>query len=219
MLPLAQGYCSIFSHPCKGVILAGRIKRVRPDYVARHENEKYEALFINGHWYLYERRKAGNKSHKSVGRITEDGIQPTRPRVANTSEATPKCEPEPIELSNLNATTCEYGFSKTLLELCPDEWKDFVGARWKDELISIIVDQSPHSYLKQEQKKSPEKRRNTGNHRRFLQCLLGTTIEKIWMLMGNICLIQGTDMNGISALNSEQLAFCQEHHIRLEVMS
>ena len=218
MLPLAQGYCSIFSLPCKGLILAGRKKLVRPDYVASHENENYEALCINGHWYLYERRRGRNKAHTCIGRITENGIRPTRHRINKRSDSHSMQEPE--VLSNLSLTSCEYGFSRTLLELCPDSWKDFVGqARWKDELIDIIVAQSPHSYLKKEQRESSENRNHIGNHRRYLQHELGITIEKLWLLMGNISWIQGTDMSGITALNPEQIAFCQEHHICLEVMS
>ena len=216
MLPLAQGDCSIFQPSCKGFALAEKVKRVRPDYVARYEDETHSASWINGHWYLYE-NVPGEKWHRYIGRITENGVchgTHRRPRQEQKS-ITPIAEP--VTLRSLDVTVCEYGFSKALLDLCPDSWKKLVGKRWRDVLIEIIVGQSPHSYLAPE-KSSSGARINIGNHRRSLQKQIGIPIAELWNMLGNIFWIHN-EMNGYSSLSDAQKEFCRDHHICLEVMS
>ena len=48
--------------------------------------------------------------------------------------------PQPVD-------TWEYGFSKAVWELCPDDWKKPLGDDWKDVLAIILLKQSPTSYI------------------------------------------------------------------------
>ena len=121
-------------------------------------------------------------------------------------------------LDHLDITISEYGFSRAMLELCPESWKDLLGCRWKDVLTEIILAESPHSYLKKE-RNPKDLRVHLGCHRRLLQDRMPVRIEHMWALLSNIWIIQGNQMNGLPTLNPEQLAFCEENHIRLEVMS
>ena len=41
----------------------------------------------------------------------------------------------------------EYGFSKAVWELCPDDWKKPLGNDWQDVLSIILLKQSPTSYI------------------------------------------------------------------------
>lgn len=214
MLPHAQGDYSIFRLSRKGYILAERTKRIRPDYVAHYEDKTHEVVLISGNWYLYE-KAPGKLRHKYIGRITEKGIRPGKHR---TPQGQKRQEPEPVTLDHLSVSISEYGFSKAMLDLCPDTWKNQIGARWKDVLVEIIVGQSPHSYLKAE-RNTARLRVHIGNQRRFLQHLLNMQIEELWDIMGNICWVQSNTLNGFSQLSERQIAFCQEHHIQLEVMS
>ena len=157
----------------------------------------------------------GGQSHKYIGAIKEDGLHPAKHRQRETIAPLVS---EPVTLENLDIITSEYGFSKAMLDICPESWKESIGVRWKDVLVEIIVGQSPHSYLK-ERRNSDGLRVHIGNQRRFLQKEMGLRIEELWLLLGNISWIRGNGSNGISALNSEQTSFIHEHHICLEVIS
>ena len=196
--------------------MAERMKNARPGYVACYEDGTHSVSLIKGHWYLYE-NVPGGKSHRYIGRITEDGICPGKHRAPRKEQVSAATVVAPITLSPLNITIYEYGFSKAVLDLCPESWKKLVGAHWKEVLIEIIVGQSPHSNLGHE-RRSSRARVNIGNHRRSLQKQIGIIIIELWNLLGNIFWIRG-DRNGLSTLNEEQKAFCREHHICLEVMS
>lgn len=216
MLPPAQGDYSIFRFPRKGFILAERTKRARPDYVASYEDETHSVSWINGHWYLYEKVQKG-KSHQYIGRITEDGVRTVKHRKQPLTQNQIVPTAESISLSQLDITVYEYGFSKALLDLCPESWKRLVGKQWKDVLIEIIIGQSPHSYLASERCAS-KPRINIGNHRRSLQKQIGISIVELWHMLGNIFWIR-SEVNGYSSLSDAQKAFCLDHHICLEVIS
>ena len=193
--------------------MAGSTKHIRPGYVTRYEDATHEASLVNGHWYLYE-KMPGGQSHRYIGRIWEDGIRSGKHRENFQVE-----EPvTPTVLNALGVTVREFGFSKAVLDLCPDSWKDLVGIRWRDVLVEIIVGISPNSYLKPERDKS-QIRQHIGNHRRSLQKHIGICLDELWYMLGDICWIQSADLNGLSLLSEQQKAFCQEHHICLEVIS
>ena len=196
--------------------MAGRPKHARPDYVSRYENGLHSVSLIKGHWYLYE-HVPGGKSHRYIGRITEDGVIPGKGLKHNRAQEQSVPAAEPIHLSPLDVTVHEYGFSKAVLDLCPESWKKLAGTRWKDVLIEIIVGQSPHSYLAQERSTSGA-RVDIGNHRRSLQKQIGISIVELWIMLGNIFLIR-SEMIGYSSLSDTQKAFCRDHHICLEVIS
>lgn len=138
----------------------------------------------------------GGKSHRYIGAIKEDGLHPAKHRQAKALPA-PK-EDEPIIIENLDVASSEYGFSKAVLDLCPDSWKEFVGNRWKDVLVEIIVGQSPHSYLK-EMRHAEGLRVHIGNQRRFLQKQMDLKNTDLWLLLGNISLIRGNESSRVSA--------------------
>ena len=46
-----------------------------------------------------------------------------------------------------DAEVWEYGFSKAVWELCPDDWKKPLGDDWQDVLSIILLKQSPTSYI------------------------------------------------------------------------
>ena len=51
------------------------------------------------------------------------------------------------KVSLTNAEVWEYGFSKAVWELCPDDWKKPLGNDWQDVLSIILLKQSPTSYI------------------------------------------------------------------------
>lgn len=51
------------------------------------------------------------------------------------------------KISLTDAEVWEYGFSKAVWELCPDDWKKPLGDDWKDVLAIILLKQSPTSYI------------------------------------------------------------------------
>ena len=193
--------------------MAGSTKHIRPDYVARCEDATHEASLIKGHWYLYE-KMSGGQSHKYIGRIREDGIRPGKRRNCFQVEESAT----PTVLKTLGVTVREFGFSKAVLDLCPDSWKDLAGAHWRDILIEIIVGISPNSYLNPERNRA-QIRQHIGNHRRSLQKHIGILLDELWYMLGDIYWIQSAELNGLSLLSEQQKVFCQEHHICLEVIS
>ena len=51
------------------------------------------------------------------------------------------------KVSLTDAEVWEYGFSKAVWELCPDDWKKPLGDDWQDVLSIILLKQSPTSYI------------------------------------------------------------------------
>ena len=57
--------------------------------------------------------------------------------------------PQPVDtyIGVTDAEVWEYGFSKAVWELCPDDWKKPLGDDWQDVLSIILLKQSPTSYI------------------------------------------------------------------------
>ena len=51
------------------------------------------------------------------------------------------------KVSLTDAEVWEYGFSKAVWELCPDDWKKPLGDDWQDVLSIILLKQSKTSYI------------------------------------------------------------------------
>lgn len=51
-----------------------------------------------------------------------------------------------------SAEVWEYGFSKVLWLLCPEDWKKPLGDDWEDVLAIITLKWSPESYISRERK-------------------------------------------------------------------
>ena len=59
-----------------------------------------------------------------------------------------------VSLADIEAW--EYGYSKAVWELCPDDWKKPLGNDWEDVLKIIISKWSPQTYLCREQEMKKE---------------------------------------------------------------
>ena len=66
-----------------------------------------------------------------IGIITPDGI----------------VERKRQQLATTSIRVKEYGFSKTVWDSCPEDWKKAVGDGWEDKLACLIMKASPESYL------------------------------------------------------------------------
>jgi hypothetical protein len=98
-------------------------------------------------YYLYKRtskRVPGKKYPQPVdtyvGIITPEGVLESKKKK--------------VELSNIEVW--EYGFSKAILELCPEGWKKPLGDEWEDVLRLIICGWSDASYLHREKLKDKD---------------------------------------------------------------
>jgi len=69
-----------------------------------------------------------------IGIITPDGIVESKKK----------------KISMTDIEVWEYGFSKALIDICPEGWKQPLGDDWEDILRIIICDWSERSWLKKE---------------------------------------------------------------------
>lgn len=112
--------------------------KVYPDWVQQYRERGTTIKKKGDSYYLYKRtskRVPGKKYPQPVdtyiGVITPEGVVRTQKKKVTLTD---------IEV-------LEYGFSKALMELCPQGWKDAVGDEWEDLLRLIIYRQSGRTYL------------------------------------------------------------------------
>lgn len=154
---------------------------VYPEWVQMQRTKGTTVKKVRGIYYLYKRtskRVPGKKYPQPVdtyiGIITPDGI----------------IEKKKTMLATDTVIVKEYGFSKAVLELCPQEWKNAMGADWEDKLDFLITYWSPESYLTKEKdiKSAEELRFNiasqAGNLSRKIYKKCGVGIEKLKKLQG-----------------------------------
>ena len=116
-------------------------EKVYPEWVQKFRKPGTTVKQKGDSYYLYKRtsRRIKGKKYpqpvdKYIGIITPDGvIESDRRRVS---------------LSSL--VVKEYGFSRTLLELCPESWKTSLGDEWEDILVILVTKWSPNSYLEKD---------------------------------------------------------------------
>lgn len=109
-----------------------------PDWVQKHRTRGTTVKKKGETYYLYKRtsRRVKGKKYPQpvdsyIGIITPEGvIQSNKKKVSLT-----------------DAEVWEYGFSKAILELCPDDWKKPLGNDWEDIISIILLKQSPTSYI------------------------------------------------------------------------
>ncbi len=113
-------------------------EKTYPEWVQRQRTRGTTVKKKGDAYYLYKRtskRVPGKKYPQPVdtyiGIITPDGIVETHKKKLCLSD---------IEVR-------EYGYSKALMELCPQGWKDAVGEEWEDVLKALIIKWSPETYL------------------------------------------------------------------------
>lgn len=122
-------------------------EKTYPEWVQAHRTKGTTVKKVGNTYYLYKRtskRVPGKKYPQPVdtyiGIITPDGvIERKRQQLATTS----------IKVK-------EYGYSKAMLECCPDEWKTSVGKDWEEKLCCMIIKNSPESYLENEKEVKTE---------------------------------------------------------------
>lgn len=114
-------------------------EKVYPEWVQKYRTRGMTVKKKGESYYLYKRtskRVPGKKYPQPVdtyvGLITPEGvIHSNKKKVA---------------LSNIEVR--EYGFTKAVQELCPEEWKKPLGTDWEDVLAIILLKHSPESYLR-----------------------------------------------------------------------
>lgn len=101
-----------------------------PDWVQRYRIKGTTVKKKGESYYLYKRtsRRVKGKKYPQpvdtyIGVITPEGVIQSNKR----------------KVSLTDAEVWEYGFSKAVWELCPDDWKDV--------LAIILLKQSPNSYI------------------------------------------------------------------------
>lgn len=122
-------------------------EKTYPEWVQEHRTKGTTVKKVGNTYYLYKRtskRVPGKKYPQPVdtyiGIITPDGvIEKKRQQLATTS----------IKVR-------EYGYSKAMMESCPDDWKAAAGEDWEDKLYCMIIKNSPESYLKNEKEVKTE---------------------------------------------------------------
>jgi len=109
-----------------------------PDWVQKYRIKGTTVKKKGNSYYLYKstsRRVKGKKYPQPVdtyiGVITPKGVVQSNKR----------------KISLTDAEVWEYGFSKAVWELCPDDWKRPLGDDWEDVLSIILLKQSPTSYV------------------------------------------------------------------------
>lgn len=114
---------------------------VYPDWVQQYRTKGKTIKKKGDNYYLYSRtskRVPGKKYPQPVdtyiGVITPDGVINAERKIVRADA----CD------------VYEYGFSKVLQVVCPDEWKVAVGKDWEKVLQVLIVRESENSYLKHE---------------------------------------------------------------------
>lgn len=112
--------------------------KVYPEWVQAQRKRGTTVKKKGDTYYLYKRtskRIPGKKYPQPVdtyiGIITPEGVIPSNKRKVSLAE---------IEV-------WEYGFSKAIWDLCPEDWKKPLGGDWEDVLKIIILKWSPNSHL------------------------------------------------------------------------
>ena len=109
-----------------------------PDWVQKYRIKGTTVKKKGNSYYLYKRisRRVKGKKYPQpvdtyIGVITPKGVVQSNKR----------------KVSLTDAEVWEYGFSKAVWELCPDDWKRPLGDDWEDVLSIILLKQSPTSYV------------------------------------------------------------------------
>ena len=118
-----------------------------PDWVQEKRTRGTTVKKKGDTYYLYKRtsRRVPGKKYPQpvdtyIGIITPEGVI--------------KSEKKKVSLSGIEVK--EYGFSKAVWQLCPQGWKEPLGADWEDVLSIILWKWSRETYLLKERKLKTE---------------------------------------------------------------
>ena len=117
--------------------------KVYPEWVQAQKRKGTTIKKVGDNYYLYKhssKRVPGKKYPVPVdtyiGVITPEGVVESKKK----------------KISMISAEVWEYGFSKVLWLLCPEDWKKPLGDDWEDVLAIITLKWSPESYISRERK-------------------------------------------------------------------
>ena len=193
-----------------------RSKKEYPEWVEKFRTEGTTIKFVRGRYYLYNRlgskRVEGKKNPQPVdeyiGVITqEDGlVYGKKKRVAIDG----------VEVR-------EYGFSKAMLELCPDSWKQIHGVIWHDLLKTIIFSKSPNTYLQDEgyirgwdEYKGIQKGAVISSLQRKITEEHGVGIDEL-LVLGTVFAVKMGKKTILSNLHEDHIRILSETGLRMEV--
>ena len=116
------------------------MNKVYPEWVQKHRRKGTTIKKVGKNYYLYKhssKRVPGKKYPVPVdtyiGRITQEGVV--------------KSEIKKVDTAKAQVIVKEYGFSYSVERLCTKEWKEILGNCWRDVLDTIILKESPESYI------------------------------------------------------------------------
>lgn len=184
-----------------------------PEWVQQHRTRGTTVKKKGDAYYLYKRtskRVPGKKYPQPVdtyiGMITPEGVVYSDKKKVSLSE---------IEVY-------EYGFSKALLDLCPEGWKKPLGDDWEKVLKIILKAWSPESYLL----KDEDDLREEQFHYSFpsQKSSLSRRIYKAYEIdledlecLKRIYLVRLKEQEALSKINEEQQKLIEKIGVRMEV--
>jgi hypothetical protein len=189
-----------------------KTEMIYPEWVQEQRVKGTTVKKIGVTYYLYKRtskRVPGKKYPQPVdtyiGIITPDGIVETKKKKLATTS---------IEVK-------EYGFTRAVLDTCPDDWKKAVGDDWEEKLSCMILKWSPESYLSKEVKAKTEEELNFSMasqagmlSRRFYK-KYGIDFEQLKSLM-NIYLVYIENAVIVSKITVEQAELLGKISVKME---
>lgn len=190
-----------------------RGEKVYPEWVQKFRKPGTTVKQKGGSYYLYKRtskRIPGKKYPQPVdtyiGIITPEGVIESGKKLVSLSS---------IEVK-------EYGFSKTIWEICPEGWKQLLGKEWEDVLAIILKEYSPNTYIEKNRAicDPSELRWQIGTQRaalnRRIRDCYHVTIKDLEILK-SIYLVYIENSPVVSVVSSEQAELLERLGINLEV--
>lgn len=188
-------------------------EKVYPEWVQKFRKPGTTVKQKGDSYYLYKRtskRVPGKKYPQPVdtyiGIITPEGVIESGKKLVSLSS---------IEVK-------EYGFSKTIWEICPNSWKQLLGKDWEDVLAIILKEYSPNTYIEKNHviRDPGEFRWQTGTQRaalnRRIRDSYHVTIKDLEILK-SIYLVYIGNSPVVSVVSDEQAKLLDRLGIHLEV--
>ena len=183
-----------------------------PEWVQQYRKKGTTVKEKGGRYYLYKRtsRRVPGKKYPQpvdtyIGVITPEGVIEAGRRIVTVTD---------IEVY-------EFGFTETLMQLCPESWKKAVGDDWEEYLRLIIREYSPNTYLLREYTigKKEDFRHNYGAQVASLSGRLRleseTDLNEL-RLLSDIYIIYLEKGPVVSRISQGHKVFLERHGVRLE---
>lgn len=184
-----------------------------PEWVQQHRTRGTTVKKKGDAYYLYKRtskRVPGKKYPQPVdtyiGMITPEGVIYS--------------DKKKVSLSDIEVY--EFGFSKALLDLCPEGWKKPLGDDWEKVLKIILKAWSPESYLLKDEEDLPEEQfhysfpaQKSSLSRRIYKTHK-IDLEDLGCLK-RIYLVRLDKQEALSKINEEQRKLIEKLGVRMEV--